>query len=120
MGWEVVSADEFDGRIEAVAETRLFGFKDNVAVRISAEGDHSRVDVRVPIRESDASTVGRTQNGSAPTSPHWKNKWLESSSAVGWCRRGPAEWRSVPDTVAECAFGDSDPALRIATMFFRI
>jgi uncharacterized protein (DUF1499 family) len=56
-GWEVVSADEFDGQIEAVAETRLFGFKDDVAVRIGAEADHSRVDVR------SHSRIGRIDRG---------------------------------------------------------
>jgi uncharacterized protein (DUF1499 family) len=48
MGWEIVAADRADGRIEATATTRWFGFKDDVVVRIRRNGDGggSRVDVR--------------------------------------------------------------------------
>ena len=48
MGWDIVAADRTDGRIEATATTRWFGFKDDVVVRIRRNGDGggSRVDVR--------------------------------------------------------------------------
>lgn len=46
MGWEIVARDEGAGRIEAVATTRWFGFKDDVVVRITPAGTGSRVDVR--------------------------------------------------------------------------
>jgi uncharacterized protein (DUF1499 family) len=46
MGWEVQLADPAALRIEATATTLLFGFKDDVVVRIRAEGEGSRVDVR--------------------------------------------------------------------------
>ncbi len=46
MGWELVAADSTDGRIEATATTKWFGFKDDVVVRIRSEGSGSRVDVR--------------------------------------------------------------------------
>jgi hypothetical protein len=57
MGLEIVAADEHEGRIEAVATTRWFGFKDDVAVRISAAGAGSRIDVR------SKSRVGRSDLG---------------------------------------------------------
>jgi uncharacterized protein (DUF1499 family) len=46
MGWEIVAADSAAGRIEATATSAWFGFKDDVVVRITPEGDGSRVDVR--------------------------------------------------------------------------
>lgn len=46
MGWEVVASDAASGRIEATAQTRWFGFKDDVVVRIRPQGTGSRVDVR--------------------------------------------------------------------------
>lgn len=57
MGWEIVSADPAAGRIEAVATTRWFGFKDDVTVRVSREGAASRIDVR------SRSRVGRGDAG---------------------------------------------------------
>jgi uncharacterized protein (DUF1499 family) len=56
-GWQIVREDPSAGRIEAVATTRWFGFKDDVVVRISAEGSGSRVDVR------SKSRVGRSDLG---------------------------------------------------------
>ncbi len=46
MGWDMVAADSSQGRIEATATTKWFGFKDDVVVRVRAEGSGSRVDVR--------------------------------------------------------------------------
>jgi uncharacterized protein (DUF1499 family) len=46
MGWEIVAADPERGVIEATDITFWFGFKDDVVVRVSAESDGSRVDVR--------------------------------------------------------------------------
>jgi uncharacterized protein (DUF1499 family) len=57
MGWEIVAADSTAGRIEATATTRWFGFKDDVVVRITADGSRSRVDVR------SVSRVGRSDVG---------------------------------------------------------
>jgi uncharacterized protein (DUF1499 family) len=57
MGLEVVAADEKSGRIEAVATTRWFGFKDDMVVRITPAGAGSRVDVR------SKSRVGRSDVG---------------------------------------------------------
>jgi uncharacterized protein (DUF1499 family) len=57
MDWEVVGRDANRGLIEAVATTRWFGFKDDVAIRVSAAGSGSRVDVR------SRSRVGRNDLG---------------------------------------------------------
>ena len=57
MGLEVAAADESAGRLEAVATTRWFGFKDDVVVRIAPAGAGSRIDVR------SKSRVGRSDLG---------------------------------------------------------
>lgn len=57
MGWEIVAADPASGRIEATATTLWFGFKDDVVIRIEADGGGSRVDVR------SVSRVGQSDVG---------------------------------------------------------
>lgn len=57
MGWQVVSSDPAEGRIEATATTSWFGFKDDVIVRVKPDGAGSRVDVR------SMSRVGRSDVG---------------------------------------------------------
>lgn len=46
MKWDIIITDPSQGRIEATATTFWFGFKDDVVVRIAADGSGSRVDVR--------------------------------------------------------------------------
>src|SRR3569832_2541092 len=46
MGWEIVAEDPQAGRIEAAAQTLMFGFKDEVVVRTTPEEAGSRIDVR--------------------------------------------------------------------------
>lgn len=57
LGWELVAADAAAGRIEAVATTRWFGFKDDIVVRVAPSAGGSRVDVR------SRSRVGRSDLG---------------------------------------------------------
>jgi len=57
MGWDIVSADRASGRIEAVATTFWFGFKDDVTVSVTPEAAASRIDVR------SKSRVGRGDAG---------------------------------------------------------
>jgi len=45
-GWEIAAADAAAGRIEATDTTFWFGFKDDVVIRVEADGAGSRVDVR--------------------------------------------------------------------------
>src|SRR5438128_699800 len=50
--WTTTAADGAGGTIEAVATTRLFGFQDDIAIRVRADGTAaSRVDVRSKSRE---------------------------------------------------------------------
>ncbi len=46
MGWDIVAMAPSEGRIEAVDRTFWFGFKDDIVIRILAEGEGSRVDIR--------------------------------------------------------------------------
>jgi uncharacterized protein (DUF1499 family) len=57
MGWEIVVADPIDGRLEATDTTFWFGFRDDIVIRIRAQPDGSRVDVR------SVSRVGRSDVG---------------------------------------------------------
>jgi uncharacterized protein (DUF1499 family) len=61
MGWQIAREDPSAGRIEAVATTFWFGFKDDVVIRVSAEGAGSRIDVRSKSRVgvSDLGTNAR-------------------------------------------------------------
>jgi hypothetical protein len=44
--WEVLSADPAESQIEAIATSRLYGFEDEVAVRVTETNDGVRVDMR--------------------------------------------------------------------------
>ena len=57
MGWEIVAEDAAKGVIEATATTALFGFKDDVVIRLSAANGGTRVDMR------SASRVGLSDLG---------------------------------------------------------
>jgi uncharacterized protein (DUF1499 family) len=57
MGWEIVAAEPNEGRIEATDTTLWFGFKDDIVIRVVAEGNGSRLDVR------SMSRVGKSDLG---------------------------------------------------------
>lgn len=57
MGMEVVAVDEESGSVEGTATTFWFGFKDDFVVRVVAEEEGSRVDVR------SMSRVGKSDIG---------------------------------------------------------
>ena len=46
MGWEIVAQSADKGIIEATATTTLFGFKDDVIIRLSDASGNTRVDMR--------------------------------------------------------------------------
>jgi hypothetical protein len=46
MGWQIVDSNSREGRIEAIATTFWFGFKDDIVVRVTPALGNSRVDVR--------------------------------------------------------------------------
>ena len=56
-GWTIVAVDAAELRIEATATTFLFGFKDDIVIRITPWAGGSRVDVR------SLSRVGRSDLG---------------------------------------------------------
>ncbi len=45
-GWQIVDSNEQEGRIEAIATTFWFGFKDDIVVRVTPVAGGSRVDMR--------------------------------------------------------------------------
>lgn len=57
MGWEIVAADPASGRIEATDTTFWFGFKDDIVIRVEADGAGSRIDLR------SVSRVGKSDVG---------------------------------------------------------
>jgi hypothetical protein len=57
MKWEIVAAVPEEGRIEATDTTAWWGFKDDVVIRIAAEGNGSRLDIR------SMSRVGKSDIG---------------------------------------------------------
>ena len=57
LGWEIVARAPAEGRLEAIATTKWFGFKDDIVIRIRAEGGGSRIDIR------SKSRVGRSDLG---------------------------------------------------------
>lgn len=46
MDWEIVAGDAGQGRLEAVATTAWFGFKDDIVVRLTAVTGGTRIDIR--------------------------------------------------------------------------
>jgi uncharacterized protein (DUF1499 family) len=57
LGMEISDFDPVQGRIEAVATSLLFGFKDDIVLRVVASGDGTRIDIR------SMSRVGRSDFG---------------------------------------------------------
>ena len=50
-GWQVTVVDENGGTVEAVAQSSVFGFEDDVIVRVRPDGTGSVVDVRSKSRD---------------------------------------------------------------------
>ncbi len=55
--WNLIAVNRYEGRIEAVDTTFWFGFKDDIIIRITQDGERSRIDLR------SVSRVGRTDVG---------------------------------------------------------
>lgn len=79
MGWKIVDENPAEGRIEATATTRWFGFKDDVVLRIApAAGNGSRVDIR------SVSRVGRGDVGTnARRIRTFLKKFVEAQKIAG-------------------------------------
>lgn len=50
-GWTIVDSDPATGIIEARQSTRFFGFTDDVVIRVAADGEGSRIDMRSESRQ---------------------------------------------------------------------
>ncbi|MGE4559348.1 MAG: DUF1499 domain-containing protein [Desulfobulbus sp.] len=46
LGWQIVAEDQARGSIEAQDRSLIFGFIDDVVIRVKAEGNGSRIDLR--------------------------------------------------------------------------
>lgn len=57
MGWQIVAAKPASGRIEATDTTFWFGFKDDIVIRVQADGTGSKLDIR------SVSRVGKSDVG---------------------------------------------------------
>ena len=79
MCWKIVDDNPAEGRIEATATTRWFGFKDDVVIRIvPSAGNGSRVDIR------SVSRVGRSDVGTNTRRIRaFLNKFAEAPKAGG-------------------------------------
>jgi uncharacterized protein (DUF1499 family) len=61
-GWKLVAAEPDEGRIEATVTTFWFGFKDDVAIRLTATKAGTRVDMRSTSRHGGGGDGGANAN----------------------------------------------------------
>jgi len=57
QGWEIAATVPEEGRIEATVRSRLYGFVDEIAIRVAAEAEGAKIDVR------SRSRTGRIDRG---------------------------------------------------------
>lgn len=72
MDWEIIASVPDEGRIEAVATSRWFGFKDDVVIRVRDEAPLSRIDIRSASRVGSSDlgvNAGRIQDFTALIAP---------------------------------------------------
>lgn len=102
QGWAVGQTDAATGVIEAVAESFWYGFKDDIAIRVRADGSGARVDMR------SVSRVGRSDLGAnAARMRPFLAALRERLEAID---HGPAP-APTPDAAAAAAAGAAPPAL---------
>jgi hypothetical protein len=56
LGWKVTLNDPSTGVVEAVSTSLWYGFTSDVAVRVQAEGENARVDIRSTSRIASQDT----------------------------------------------------------------
>jgi uncharacterized protein (DUF1499 family) len=61
MGWDIVARAPAEGRLEAVATSKWFGFRDDIVIRIRAQGTGSRIDIRSKSRIGEADLGGNVE-----------------------------------------------------------
>lgn len=61
LGWDVVARAPAEGRLEAVATSPWFGFRDDIVVRVRSQGTGSRIDIRSKSRLGESDLGGNVQ-----------------------------------------------------------
>ncbi len=61
LDWDIVARVPADGRLEAIATSPWFGFRDDIVVRIRAQGTGSRIDIRSKSRIGESDLGGNTE-----------------------------------------------------------
>jgi uncharacterized protein (DUF1499 family) len=61
LGWDVVARAPAEGRLEAIATSKWFGFRDDIVVRIRPQGTGSRVDIRAKSRIGESDLGGNAE-----------------------------------------------------------
>lgn len=61
LGWDVVARAPADGRLEAIATSPWFGFRDDIVVRIRPQGTGSRIDIRSKSRIGESDLGGNAE-----------------------------------------------------------
>lgn len=65
MGWAIAASEPAEGRIEATDTTLFFGLKEDVVIRVAADGTGSKLDIRSMSRQGAAdagSNASRIRN----------------------------------------------------------
>jgi uncharacterized protein (DUF1499 family) len=61
LNWDVVARAPAEGRLEAIATSEWFGFRDDIVVRIRPQGGGSRVDIRSKSRIGESDFGGNAE-----------------------------------------------------------
>ena len=61
LDWEIVARAPADGRLEAIATSPWFGFRDDIVIRIRPQGTGSRVDIRSKGRLGESDLGGNAE-----------------------------------------------------------
>lgn len=61
LDWDIVARAPAEGRLEAVATSEWFGFRDDIVVRIRPQGSGSRVDIRAKGRVGESDLGGNVE-----------------------------------------------------------
>ena len=61
LDWDIVARVPADGRLEAIATSPWFGFRDDIVVRIRPQGTGSRIDIRSKSRIGESDLGGNAE-----------------------------------------------------------
>jgi uncharacterized protein (DUF1499 family) len=95
MGWMIVDENVQDGRIEAMDRTFLFGFTDDIVLRITPLPGGSKIDVRSASREG-LSDIGTNAKGSGLTCADFRRPACRKRRPGIVCHTAP-EIRAITD-----------------------